>query len=232
MSVFSEPLKSKLEEKVQIGGYYYHYKRNPQGEWNNYLYQVLNIGHHTEISDFDASALVIYRPLYKSPFGSHWACRPLEMFAGDVERDGQRTKRFTLVTDVSLLEKCRAATKQEQNIAFIVFKRVSYTEKDVLVFQGAYTTREKAKFSENDIIVEFIVKGEPLNSFDNDVWYLLTMWSKGTKINRYEYQKHVGVFANREIAAIEAEKLLKEDENYGSSNIFMILKDGDEITLC
>ena len=96
---------------VQNGDFYYHYKRNPQGEWNNYLYQVLNIGHHTEISDFDESALVIYRPLYKSSFGTHWACRPFQMFAGYVELDGKRTKRFTLVTDEILLEKCRAATR-------------------------------------------------------------------------------------------------------------------------
>ncbi len=32
-------------------GFYYHYKHDPNGLVNNYAYEVLNIGHHTEEED-------------------------------------------------------------------------------------------------------------------------------------------------------------------------------------
>lgn len=100
--------------KIVIGGFYTHYKRNPQGDWDNYLYQVLNIGHHTEIQDANESSLVVYRPLYKSQFGTDWACRPLEMFMGYVDQDGIPMKRFTLVTDEWLLAMCNSFLMKEK----------------------------------------------------------------------------------------------------------------------
>lgn len=32
-------------------GFYYHYKHDPNGSFDNYAYEVLNIGHHTESMD-------------------------------------------------------------------------------------------------------------------------------------------------------------------------------------
>ena len=80
-------------------------------EIGNYLYQVLNIGHHTEIARFYESSFVVYRPLYKGPFGSHWACRPLAMFTDFVDRDGKQMKRFTLVTDEELIARWKKDIK-------------------------------------------------------------------------------------------------------------------------
>lgn len=34
-------------------GFYYHYKHDPTGAVNNYAYEILNIGHHTEIDGLD-----------------------------------------------------------------------------------------------------------------------------------------------------------------------------------
>ena len=47
-------------------GFYYHYKHDTQGAVNNYAYEVMGIGHHTEIEGLEPSAMVLYRPLYES----------------------------------------------------------------------------------------------------------------------------------------------------------------------
>jgi hypothetical protein len=46
------------------GRYYYHYKHDPLLSINNYAYEIINIGHHTEIDGLSESAMVIYAPLY------------------------------------------------------------------------------------------------------------------------------------------------------------------------
>ncbi len=92
-------------------GFYYHYKHNPEGEWNNYLYEILNVGHHTEIDGLDESAMVVYRPLYKEAgvygAGRHWDVRPYDMFLEKVTKDDKEMDRFTLITDPELIEKCK-----------------------------------------------------------------------------------------------------------------------------
>ncbi len=104
-------------------GFYYHYKHNPNGGWNNYLYEVLNIGHHTEIKDSEESLFVVYRPLYSSAFvyenGKHWDVRPLGMFSERIilpieyGGDGQKeVDRFTLITDPELIEKCKKLAEE------------------------------------------------------------------------------------------------------------------------
>lgn len=94
-------------------GFYYHYKHDPNGEVNNYAYEVLNIGHHTEISHGenggeDESLMVIYRPLYETAFvykaGKHWDVRPLNMFMEDVTRDGETFPRFQKITNSKVIE--------------------------------------------------------------------------------------------------------------------------------
>jgi hypothetical protein len=84
-------------------GLYYHYKHNAEGEINNYAYEVIGTGLHTE----DGTHFVIYRPLYKSTFlGSvGYYIRPYEMFTGNVEINGKSVKRFERIKDEGLILK-------------------------------------------------------------------------------------------------------------------------------
>jgi hypothetical protein len=97
-------------------GFYYHYKHDPSGEWNNYLYEVLNVGHHTEMDGLEKSAMVVYRPLYPEAgvykIGKHWDVRPLTMFMEQVEKDGKKQDRFTYITDPDLVAKCQALAEE------------------------------------------------------------------------------------------------------------------------
>lgn len=92
-------------------GFYYHYKHDPNGEWNKGLYEILNVGHHTEIDGLDESAMVAYRPLhpdapvYKA--GKHWDFKPFDVFMEKTVKDGQTVDRYTLITDAELIEKCK-----------------------------------------------------------------------------------------------------------------------------
>ncbi len=84
-------------------GLYYHYKHNPEGEINNYAYEVIGTGLHTE----DGTHFVIYRPLYISTFlgSAGYYIRPYEMFIGNVEINGKLVKRFEKIEDEDLLTK-------------------------------------------------------------------------------------------------------------------------------
>jgi hypothetical protein len=101
-------------------GFYYHYKHSPEGHVGNYAYEVLNVGHHTEIEGLEESAMVVYRPLYESAgvykLGKHWDVRPLPMFMETVEKEGKIIPRFTKITDpkiISDLEKIKQEMYQE-----------------------------------------------------------------------------------------------------------------------
>ena len=100
-------------------GFYYHYKHDPAGSINNYAYEVLNIGHHTEIDGLDESAMVVYRPLYEASvykIGKHWDVRPFSMFMENVEKDGKIIPRFSTITNpeiVSELEKIKSEMYKE-----------------------------------------------------------------------------------------------------------------------
>ena|SRR3989344_3677962 len=89
-------------------GFYYHYKHDPNGSFNNYAYEVVGIGHHTEE---EGSYFVVYRPLYKSAFvyqnGNMFDVRPLPMFMESVEKDSGRIPRFTKIDDPGLLARFR-----------------------------------------------------------------------------------------------------------------------------
>lgn len=101
-------------ENLPKPGFYYHYKHDPSGSFENYAYEVLGVGHHTEMPHEDATEpeegmLVVYRPLYENAFvyrnGKMFDIRPLKMFMEDIERNGLKVKRFTPITDVNLIEK-------------------------------------------------------------------------------------------------------------------------------
>ena len=96
-------------------GFYYHYKHDPEGDFNNYAYEVLGVGLHTEVqhegaTDPEEGMLVVYRPLYEAfvyKMGKLYDIRPLKMFMEDIEKDGTRMKRFTPITDPDLIEKLK-----------------------------------------------------------------------------------------------------------------------------
>jgi hypothetical protein len=88
-------------------GFYYHYKHDPAGIVNNYAYEVMGVGHHTEIDGLDESAMVLYRPLYEASvykIGKHWDVRPLGMFMEDVEKNGKTMHRFTRIEDKDVIK--------------------------------------------------------------------------------------------------------------------------------
>ncbi len=110
MSMYNEP---------QIGSFYYHYKHDPEGPINNYAYEIINFGHHTEIEGIDASAMVIYTPLYPEAgvykAGRHYDVRPLAMFLEQVEKDGKTFPRFTKITDEHIIEDLEKIKKELYN---------------------------------------------------------------------------------------------------------------------
>ena len=94
-------------------GFYYHYKHDPAGEVNNYAYEVIGVGYHTE-SDCEMRDLymVQYLPLYDSFVyrlgkGKLNDARPLDMFMAKVTRDEGEISRFTKITDEAVIAQLR-----------------------------------------------------------------------------------------------------------------------------
>lgn len=90
-------------------GFYHHYKHDPAGEVNNYAYEVVTVGYHTE-DDCRAEDqyLVIYRPLYDAfvyRIGKGRLCdaRPLSMFMEEVTKDGKTCPRFSRITNAGVI---------------------------------------------------------------------------------------------------------------------------------
>ncbi len=111
-----------MSKSIQTG-FYSHYKHDPVVGWNDHLYEVLNVGHHTEIEGLNESAMVVYRPLYTSAGvytdGKHWDVRPFDMFKERIilplefGGDGEKmVDRFTLITDPELIKKCEELAKE------------------------------------------------------------------------------------------------------------------------
>lgn len=96
-------------------GFYYHYKHDPNGPVNNYAYEVVGFGMHTEMHDDPNGKLVVYRPLYEAfvyTNGKMFDIRPYAMFAETVTKDGKTFPRFQKITDpvvIGQLEKVRDA---------------------------------------------------------------------------------------------------------------------------
>src|SRR3989338_7306890 len=93
----------KIPEKVPAKGFYYHYKHDPSGPVNNYAYEVVGVGHHTENEDMN---MVVYRPLYDSfvyKAGKMFDLRPIYMFMEEVSKNGQVFPRFKMITDPKIL---------------------------------------------------------------------------------------------------------------------------------
>ncbi len=106
----------KIPEFVPEVGFYYHYKHDPAGLVNNYAYQVFGVGCHTEDDCRPEDAnMVVYRPLYESSVykaGKLFDLRPLEMWMGDVSKDGKTMPRFTKITDLEVISQLRQIQQQ------------------------------------------------------------------------------------------------------------------------
>lgn len=102
---------------VPSNGFYYHYKHDPNGPTNNYAYEVVGVGVHTEDDCRPEDAnMVVYRPLYREAFvyqnGKLFDLRPLEMWMGDVTRDGETFPRFKKIVDPETNEKLSEVREQ------------------------------------------------------------------------------------------------------------------------
>lgn len=109
-----------MPKKVPQPGFYYHYKHDANKSVNDYAYEVMGVGFHTEDDTRPGEEhFLIYRPLYDASVYkasrelgiSCFDARPLEMWMSDVEKAGQIFPRFTRITDQSViaeLEKVRS----------------------------------------------------------------------------------------------------------------------------
>ena len=101
----------QIPKRVPENGFYYHYKHDKTGEFNNYAYEVIGVGCHTEDdSRPEDKNMVIYRPLYQSAVyeaGKLFDLRPLEMFMEEVTKDGKTFPRFQKITDPEICEKLK-----------------------------------------------------------------------------------------------------------------------------
>ena len=107
----------KVPSKIPEKGFYYHYKHDPSGPINNYAYEFVNVGVHTEAHDREEDAfLCIYRPLYREAtvygLGKFYDVRPLQMWMEDVTKDGKTFPRFKRITDPETLSKLESIREE------------------------------------------------------------------------------------------------------------------------
>ena len=101
-------------------GFYYHYKHDPSGPVNNYAYEVLGVGFHTEVARLGEEHFLIYRPLYDASVCKAskelgipcFDVRPLLMWMGEVEKDGKRFPRFQKITDPQIIPRLQEIRDQ------------------------------------------------------------------------------------------------------------------------
>lgn len=104
--------ETRIPSKVPENGFYYHYKHDVAGPVNNYAYEVVGVGHHTEDDCRPEDAnMVVYRPLYDTfvyRMGKLYDLRPLEMWMGDVVYNGETVRRFTRITSPEVISELEA----------------------------------------------------------------------------------------------------------------------------
>lgn len=108
----------KLPDAVPEKGFYYHYKHDPAGPVNNYAYEVLSIGFHTEDDTRPGEEhFMNYRPLYKeaavykASIELGFPCidnRPLKMWMEEVTKEGKTFLRFQKITSSEVIVKLQA----------------------------------------------------------------------------------------------------------------------------
>lgn len=99
-------------EKIPEPGFYYHYKHDPNGSVNNYAYEVIGVGYHTEDDCRPEDVnLVVYRPVYESSVykaGKFFDIRPLGMFMESVTKEGKTSPRFAKIADPAIIAQLEA----------------------------------------------------------------------------------------------------------------------------
>lgn len=110
-----------LPNKVPERGFYYHYKHDPKGPVNNYAYEVVGVGFHTEDNVRPGEEhFLVYRPLYdaavyKASKELGIPCfdnRPLTMWMENVEKNGRKFPRFQKITDPAIIEQLEKIKKK------------------------------------------------------------------------------------------------------------------------
>jgi hypothetical protein len=93
----------KIPSKVPEKGFYYHYKHDPAKPVNDYAYEVIGVGVHSEADCRpEDENLMVYRPIYEAAVykaGKLFDIRPLEMWMEDITKDGKTFPRFQKITD-------------------------------------------------------------------------------------------------------------------------------------
>jgi hypothetical protein len=102
-----------MPENIPEKGFYYHYKHDSAGSVNNYAYEVMGVGCHTEDDCTpEDTKMVVYRPLYEEASvykaGKFFDLRPLGMFMEDVTKDGKTFPRFKKITDQAVITELNA----------------------------------------------------------------------------------------------------------------------------
>jgi hypothetical protein len=111
----------KIPTRVPEKGFYYHYKHDPAKGFDDFAYEVVGVGVHTEddCRPEDAS-MVVYRPLYREAkvykAGMLFDLRPLEMWMGDVTKEGRTFKRFRRIEDGQVIKKLEKAREEMYGI--------------------------------------------------------------------------------------------------------------------
>jgi hypothetical protein len=106
----------KKNTSVPQNGFYYHYKHDTNGSVNNYAYEVIGVGHHTEEDRRPEDIMmVVYRPLYEDAFvyknGKMFDLRPLAMFMENIEKDGRTFPRFKKITHPAIIAQLKDLRK-------------------------------------------------------------------------------------------------------------------------
>ncbi len=105
-----------IPKRVPEVGFYYHYKHDPSKGIRDYAYEVVGVGFHTEDDARPGEErFVVYRPLYEASIykvekNLGVPCfdnRPLEMWMGDVEKDGRVFARFQKITDPNIISELK-----------------------------------------------------------------------------------------------------------------------------
>lgn len=94
-------------------GFYYHYKHDPNGSINNYAYEVMGVGRHTETRELS----FVYRPLYENTYlDADLSIRPLEMSLGTVMLNGRHVPRFTRIENPDLITRLTEIRDQKYSV--------------------------------------------------------------------------------------------------------------------
>ena len=110
-----------IPKRVPEPGFYYHYKHDLNGPVNNYAYEVVGVGFHTEDDTRTGEEhFLVYRPLYEASVYKAskelaipcFDARPLEMWMEEVTKEGRTIPRFQKITDPVIIAELERVKKE------------------------------------------------------------------------------------------------------------------------